>query len=76
MKTLKDILEYRKIKISDFAKDISATSQQICNWFSRGNIPKKFVIPISKTLNIPLENVVQLKASNKNIQKPKQKEKV
>ncbi len=67
MNTLKNILEQRQIKIADFARGISATSQQVCNWFDRGNIPKNFILPISKFLNIPLEEALKLKASSVSV---------
>ena len=67
MNTLKNILKQRDITISSFAKDISASSQQVCNWFNRGKIPKDFIIPIAKALNITLEEAINLKASSENI---------
>ena len=67
MNTLKNTLEQKQIKIADFARAINATSQQVCNWFERGNIPKNFIVPISRFLNIPLEEALSLKASSKSI---------
>lgn len=63
MKTLKNILKEKEIKTADFARGINATPQQVCNWFDRGNIPKNFIAPISKYLNMKLEEVFILKAS-------------
>lgn len=76
MNTLKKILEKEQIKIADFARGISATSQQVCNWFDRGNIPKNFIIPISKFLNMPLEEAIKLKASDVSITNNETKGKV
>lgn len=62
-KSLKQILEDENIKICIFADKISATSQQVCNWFSRGNIPKNYIEPIAKELDMDIKDAINLKAS-------------
>ena len=64
MKTLQEILKDKKISITSFAKEINGTSSQVCNWFSRGDIPSRHIPAVSRILNIKLEKAFKLKASN------------
>jgi len=45
------ILEKNKISLSEYAKSIGTTRQNVHNWKSGGEIPKRFLLPTSKFLS-------------------------
>jgi plasmid maintenance system antidote protein VapI len=57
---LREYLKQRKIRIIKLAQSLKVTPQRFNNWLSRGVIPTKYILPLSKELNITAEELLKM----------------
>ena len=54
------LLKEKKLNFSKIGKKFGISPQAVGKWFARGNIPTKYILPLSKELNITAEELLKM----------------